>query len=376
MLLLQSAFCFSANGLTLLLVILLLRDVRHLLAARLAVVVFLGSVGFSLALLPPPLRLPAPFFQVAVFSNAATFGFSWAFCRSLLQDGFKFGFIEWSVSVGASAVVLAADSPTFGVALPYLAVFRTGAIITVVVMIGYIVWTAIAGYREDLVDARRKVRIAFILFVMVSSVAVLVLDLTRAPTVARAVVYDATTIAVDVAILLWATRFNAQRLFGSLEQPPAESRPSVRPVDINARSRLIEVMEQAQAYREPGLSVGMLADRLGLPEHRLRQLINEELGYRNFAAFLNGYRIAFASVVLADQNKAQEPIVAVAMDSGYRTLSTFNRAFKAKHGETPSAYRARMLARNEPASTESPAATVLSPSGEDEPGSSRLPPAV
>ena len=105
-------------------------------------------------------------------------------------------------------------------------------------------------------------------------------------------------------------------------------------------------MEQEQAFREPGLSVRALADRIGLPEYRLRRLINERLGHRNFAAFLNGYRIDFASAALANPEQSEESIVAIAMEAGYRTLSTFNRAFKAHHGETPSAYRARMRRSN------------------------------
>jgi hypothetical protein len=38
-------------------------------------------------------------------------------------------------------------------------------------------------------------------------------------------------------------------------------------------------------------AIGALAARLDVPEHRLRQAINEGLGYRNFNAFLNRYRI-------------------------------------------------------------------------------------
>ena len=48
---------------------------------------------------------------------------------------------------------------------------------------------------------------------------------------------------------------------------------------------LEQAMTVGRAYRQEGLSIGQLALRLGLPEYRLRQLINQELGYRNFAAF-------------------------------------------------------------------------------------------
>ena len=220
MLFLQSALSFSANGLTLLVIILLVRDAWHALAARLIVPLFIGSIGFSLALLPPPLRLPDTLLQLAIFANASTFGFSLVFCRALLQDDFRLGRTAWGFIMGAGGVVVAANAPGFGVTLPYQPVIQAGAISFVVGVIAYIVWTTAAGYREDLVDARRKFRIAFILFVMLSSIVVLGLDIADAPDVARAAVYDMTTIAINVAIILWAARLDVEKLFGPSRQTP------------------------------------------------------------------------------------------------------------------------------------------------------------
>ena len=67
-----------------------------------------------------------------------------------------------------------------------------------------------------------------------------------------------------------------------------------------------------RAYRQEGLSLGQLALRLGLPEYRLRQLVNQELGYRNFAAFLNFDRIADAKTALAHPAQAEVPIPTIA----------------------------------------------------------------
>jgi hypothetical protein len=83
-----------------------------------------------------------------------------------------------------------------------------------------------------------------------------------------------------------------------------------------------------RAYRQEGLSIGQVALRLGLPEYRLRQLINQGLGYRNFAAFLNFYRIADAREALADPAaQAEVPILTIALDAGFNSLGPFNRAF-------------------------------------------------
>ena len=89
-------------------------------------------------------------------------------------------------------------------------------------------------------------------------------------------------------------------------------------------------MEHDRAYREEGLSIGGLAGKLGIPEHGLRRLINRRLGYRNFNAFLNRYRLDDVMAALADPAQEAVPILTVAMDAGFQSLGPFNRAFKAQ----------------------------------------------
>ena len=67
-------------------------------------------------------------------------------------------------------------------------------------------------------------------------------------------------------------------------------------------------MEQERIYREGGLTVATLAERLGVPEYRLRRLINQQLGHRNFVSFVNGYRLTEAMAALADADQARGPV--------------------------------------------------------------------
>ena len=92
-------------------------------------------------------------------------------------------------------------------------------------------------------------------------------------------------------------------------------------------------------YREPGLTIASLADHLDTPEHRLRALINRRLGHRNFSAFLNLYRITEAKNLLSDRDRVDLPVLTIAMDLGYNSLPTFNRAFRSETGTTPSDFR-------------------------------------
>ena len=112
--------------------------------------------------------------------------------------------------------------------------------------------------------------------------------------------------------------------------------PALDPALAERLQRLVEVDE---VFREEGLSIGSLAERLGAQEYRVRQLINAQLGFKNFNAFLNRYRIAAAVKLLADPRSAHLGVAEIAYQVGYRSLATFNRAFKDATGRTPSEVR-------------------------------------
>lgn len=76
----------------------------------------------------------------------------------------------------------------------------------------------------------------------------------------------------------------------------------------------------------------------------MRRLINHELGYDHFRTFLNAHRLAEARCLLADPARQADKVIAIAMDSGFASLSSFNRVFQAAEGMSPSAYRRAALA--------------------------------
>lgn len=112
-------------------------------------------------------------------------------------------------------------------------------------------------------------------------------------------------------------------------------------------------MTVERIYRQEGLSIGGLAARLDLPEYRLRQVINEGLGYRNFNAFLNRYRIDDAKAALSDPSQRDVQVLTIAMDAGFQSIGPFNRAFKADTGMTPTEFRRHALTRSQAAASQS-----------------------
>ena len=121
-----------------------------------------------------------------------------------------------------------------------------------------------------------------------------------------------------------------------VEQPPLDSSQH------QLLSRLEQHMQNG-GYRHTGLTIRELAEQLETREHILRALINKHLGFRNFNEYLNQFRIDEASRRLADPDEAHLPVLTIALDIGYRSLSPFNAAFKRRHEQTPTEYRRERL---------------------------------
>ncbi len=76
--------------------------------------------------------------------------------------------------------------------------------------------------------------------------------------------------------------------------------PETSAADQKLVNALMRLMADERIYRHDNVSIGSLATKLSIPEYRLRRLINQKLGYRNFNVFLNNHRIEEAKAALAD----------------------------------------------------------------------------
>src|SRR3981081_3283477 len=85
-------------------------------------------------------------------------------------------------------------------------------------------------------------------------------------------------------------------------------------------------MEEEKVYRQEGFGVSALVAALDVPEYRLRRLINQRLGHRNFSSFVNGYRLAEAMTALVDPAPADVPLLTIALDAGFPPTRPFNPA--------------------------------------------------
>ena len=83
------------------------------------------------------------------------------------------------------------------------------------------------------------------------------------------------------------------------------AKPSL--ADSNWLIKLTHAMEEELYYRQVDLTIRSLCEYLTIPEHQLRRLINQHLGYRNFNDYLNRYRVRDAAQRLSDPIYSEHP---------------------------------------------------------------------
>lgn len=343
MLLIDISLRFPSIALCSILILLLARDARRYHQAWLAVGLMVTVIASSIHTMPRELELPISVFVLALFVSVPASALQWWLARSILEDGFRAGPVDWCVMATACLFKLGWSLQGIGVVLPGHDFRFLGSYAVNFLMNLHIVWIAVMGLRHDLVEIRRRVRYWFLLLIAVIGGTNLIVELAGFSGALETIVIHATTLPMQLWAILWLSKLTPEKIFFN-----AKTASSVSVIDIPERmglayEKLTRIMETSKVYTDHDLSIGKLADQVGIPEHQLRQLINQMLGHRNFATYLNSYRLAHAKASLGDPDRAQIPILSLAMDAGYRTLSTFNRAFKASENETPSQFRKRRL---------------------------------
>jgi AraC-like DNA-binding protein len=262
-----------------------------------------------------------------LFLCAALPAVFWAFVSAWFDDEFPADARVWLVIAATGALGLLGGG--FGTARRVIA-------IALVAHALYVLWR---GRRTDLVDERLGARHAALWIAGAYVIGVLAVELWigRAPVpswVQAANLGAVWLVSAATAITLtrWDLREPASRVVSS-EPSKTSSR------DEKLLSALERAMREARLYRQEGLTIAALARHLGTQEHRLRRAINRGLGYRNFNEYLHRYRLDEVAERLKRAEDAHLPILTLALEAGYASIGPFNRAFKARYGVTPSAWR-------------------------------------
>ena len=259
-------------------------------------------------------------------------------CSRAVREGFEID--AWPAGL---EIVLACCLEGFGLAAAYVKPWSVAAgwgfNVLTLLLFGQLVFALWRSAPDDLVEVRRQARLWFL-----GAGVLLGLGITLG------IIFGLGHIAVGVgatltlcACGLWVWQGGPGLVPARQIEPPAETRQAPPSPGTLTRAeglilqRLTQLMEEEKPWADPALTLSRLAQRLAVPEHRLRRVIHLGAGERNFSAYLNRFRIKAVKQALTDSDA--RTILSVALDCGYSSLSAFNRAFRLSEGETPSAYR-------------------------------------
>lgn len=359
---LELFFSASGAGTCIVLMMLIVKDSYHSVAARaFLVLIFGGFVHLCHN------WLPQSFSSYAYMVESATPAFFWISCRLIFQEGRKLPFIGF-------AIALYSFIPPI---VTYFITMSLGEIPTWLNFIGRVIpqWleytliimgliTLLRRREDDLVESRRRLRWAIMGAAGLSlGWSVFSFNFHFGSAASRILAIDISLLiiigflfkgrsdiwGIDNAVIkvssIGTSVNNAAALDGGLNAQYSPSEADGHQARESADEQLKESEELVQVntvmlqgfYRQEKLTLKDLAVELGLPEYKVRAVINKELGYRNFNEFINEYRITEAAQRLISE--PDTPISNIALDVGYRTLSSFNRAFRKEKDTTPTAYR-------------------------------------
>jgi len=256
--------------------------------------------------------------------------FQWWFTGALFKD--RFPILGWRLIPAGLLLlnyIIWRDSPY---QLPIHAMLS-------VIVFALVIWLPLQDRAEDLIERRRAIRTVFSLAAGALGIFIMINEWVTGQVAQQAGALLLITLLFGAAFL--GTRRDL--LIPRPVLPEKEARRRMAPEDTHFLDKLTALMDQG-VYREENLTVAKLAERVGVPEHRLRKIINQGLGYRNFSSFLNERRIGEATLWLATPANGHTPVSGLAYDLGYASLGPFNRAFKDVTGQTPTEYRRTVLA--------------------------------
>ena len=319
------------------------RDHRAILSARIAIMLNVTIAAYIvngiISALAPNSAINAIFDGISVFAPP----FLWLFALTWFNDIDRIGWARWLA--------------VFVLALPYftqvgLIAFGKAPLIEIWLLMRFAmfvygaagIWAAWQGRENDLVEVRRRFRL-----VLIAVIGGFVILINLVELLVISDVFDEYARAlIELAIFLVTFAVSARLYDLSNPELFAHGKKSPRPHALADEpsalaGKLAAFMAYERAYRTEGLTIAALAAQIGEQEYRLRRAINGELGFRNFTAFLNSYRLQEVRDALSDPAQKDVPILTIAIDAGFGSLGPFNRAFREAEGMTPSEYRSRQL---------------------------------
>jgi len=132
-------------------------------------------------------------------------------------------------------------------------------------------------------------------------------------------------------------RKNIRRFSGSLQKSIALTNSTK-----NSIVQLKQILVIEKQFLDPKLTLESLANDMKISKSHLSRIFNTELN-SSFTHFVNQLRIDQAKLYLSDVKFSKYTLLAIGLEAGFNSKTTFNTTFKKITGMTPSQYRKNNL---------------------------------
>lgn len=144
------------------------------------------------------------------------------------------------------------------------------------------------------------------------------------------------TFSFLVYLLAWMLLTKGRNKSLAKKSRQVSANPMSNEVIEKVREKIrLHVIDNEQ-YKEPNLTMPILAKLVGQTSHQFSSFINDQLN-QNFSQLINSYRIEVAKKMLVDASHIT--VEAIGFDCGFNSTSTFHTSFKKATGLTPAAFR-------------------------------------
>jgi AraC-like DNA-binding protein len=108
---------------------------------------------------------------------------------------------------------------------------------------------------------------------------------------------------------------------------------------ISVATELDKLMNGEKLYLDPDLTIVSLSEKTGLPHYIISKAINR-IKECNFHSYINRFRVEEVKKLLSDPELSEKfTLLALALDSGFKSKSAFNDIFKKFTGLTPTEFK-------------------------------------
>jgi len=136
-------------------------------------------------------------------------------------------------------------------------------------------------------------------------------------------------------------QYQIEHLGNQLSEHLKRKVPIAQPLDANEaatlKQKLEDTLQQKQVYLNKELSLAELAKQIDTSDKKLSTLLNQNLE-TNFYDYINNFRISAFKKGVSEGKLEHLSIVGLALQCGFKSKSSFYRAFKKETGKSPSEF--------------------------------------